>query len=414
MYTVRYKSHHDASRALKERYTQVVDKEVYLQEILTRPAVSRRVVYLHVPFCNKVCSFCPFHRPDVLKRREYHEYIVKEIQRLAPLPYMDAPVDAINFGGGTPTALKPEQMRVILHALRENFQIAPHAEISVESSATELTDEMLDVLVEGGVNRLSIGIQSFQDDRRKMLGRRGSGEFAARRVENAIQAGIGNTGIDLLYNLPGQTEEELEKDLAMIRSLDLAGISFYSLMIHEKTPLASRLTEEQRKDMADLKKEYALFTKICEELAKDDYEPLELTKLVRQHRDRYDYMRIRHAGGSCIALGHGAGGNIEQYLYHNAVTVPILSEQIPISSRGRIVHPEYRILDQMIYDMQTSRVRLDVYSTRLKKDLRAVLSKSIDRMKEEGLLTDENGEIRMTMRGMFWGNNMIDEWIRQI
>lgn len=101
MYTVRYKSHHDASRALKERYTQVVDKEVYLQEILTRPAVSRRVVYLHVPFCNKVCSFCPFHRPDVLKRREYHEYIVKEIQRLAPLPYMDAPVDAINFGGGT-------------------------------------------------------------------------------------------------------------------------------------------------------------------------------------------------------------------------------------------------------------------------------------------------------------------------
>ncbi len=180
---------------------------------------------------------------------------------MAPLPYMDAPVDAINFGGGTPTALKPDQMRVILHALRENFQIAPNAEISVESSATELTDEMLEVLLEGGVNRLSIGIQSFQDDRRKMLGRRGSGEFAARRVETAIRAGISNTGIDLLYNLPGQTEEELEKDLAMIRSLDLAGISFYSLMIHEKTPLASRLTEEQRRDMADLKKEYALFAK---------------------------------------------------------------------------------------------------------------------------------------------------------
>lgn len=414
MYTVRYKSHHDASRALKERYTQAIDKEVYLQEILTRPAVSRRVVYLHVPFCNKVCSFCPFHRPDVLKRREYHEYIVKEIQRLAPLTYMAAPVDAINFGGGTPTALLPDQMRVILHALRENFQIAPHAEISVESSATELTDEMLEVLLEGGVNRLSIGIQSFQDDRRKMLGRRGSGEFAARRVENAIQAGISNTGIDLLYNLPGQTEEELEKDLAMIRSLDLAGISFYSLMIHEKTPLASCLTEEQRRDMADLRKEYALFARICEELAKDGYEALELTKLVHRRRDRYDYMRIRHTGGSCIAIGHGAGGNIEQYLYHNTAAVPILSEQIPISSRGRIVYPEYRILDQMIYDMQTTKVRLDDYSARLKKDLRVFLSGSIERMKKEGLLIEENGEIRMTMRGMFWGNNIIDEWIRQI
>ena len=273
---------------------------------------------------------------------------------------------------------------------------------------------MLEVLLEGGVNRLSIGIQSFQDDRRKMLGRRGSGEFAARRVENAIRAGISNTGIDLLYNLPGQTEEELEKDLAMIRSLDLAGISFYSLMIHEKTPLASRLTEEQRRDMADLKKEYALFAKICEDLAEDGYEPLELTKLVHRRRDRYDYMRIRHTGGSCVAIGHGAGGNIEQYLYHNTAAVPILSEQIPISSRGRIVHPEYRILDQMIYDMQTTKVRLDDYSARLKKDLRVFLSGSIERMKKEGLLIEENGEIRMTMRGMFWGNNIIDEWIRQI
>ena len=78
------------------------------------------------------------------------------------------------------------------------------------------------------------------------------------------------------------------------------------------------------------------------------------------------------------------------------------------------MHPEYRILDQMIYDMQTTKVRLDDYSARLKKDLRVFLSGSIERMKKEGLLIEENGEIWMTMRGMFWGNNIIDEWIRQI
>ncbi len=95
MFTERYKSHHDASRNLKSRYTSGTAGADYLPAVLTGEAQSRRVIYLHVPFCNKVCSFCPFHRPDELNRREYHRYLIDAIRKVRDYPYMRAPIDAI-------------------------------------------------------------------------------------------------------------------------------------------------------------------------------------------------------------------------------------------------------------------------------------------------------------------------------
>lgn len=312
MFSERYKSHHDASRDLKNKYTADIGGAEYLPSVLAGNAASRRVIYLHVPFCNKICTFCPFHRPDELSRREYHLYLINEMRKICDYRYMSAPIDAINFGGGTPTSLSPEQMSAVLSELHRCFSIAPDAEISVETSATELSDEMISALKEGGVNRLSVGIQSFDDKARKLLGRRGNGEFAASRIAAAIRAGIRNTSVDLIYNYPGQTDAGLLRDIDTIAALDVAGVSIYSLMLHEKTPLRQKLTDAEKAAMSDINREKALFDIILDSLAPHGYRLLELTKLVKDGRDRYDYMEIRHSGGSCIALGHGAGGNIEK------------------------------------------------------------------------------------------------------
>ena len=98
MYNVRYKSHHDASRSLKSKYAASVTGEAYLPNVLAGPALSRRVIYIHVPFCNKVCSFCPFHRPDMLDRRTYHNVLIREIRKLRGFPYMQAPIDCEFWG----------------------------------------------------------------------------------------------------------------------------------------------------------------------------------------------------------------------------------------------------------------------------------------------------------------------------
>ena len=182
MFTERYKSHHDASRDLKKQYPAGISGEEYLPAVLAGEAESRRVIYLHVPFCNKVCTFCPFHRPDELDRRQYHLYLLDEMRKVQDYPYMAAPIDAVNFGGGTPTSLSPAQMREVLAGLHSAFSIAPGAEISVETSATGLSDEMISVLKEGGVNRLSVGIQTFDDGARRLLGRRGAANLPRRAL----------------------------------------------------------------------------------------------------------------------------------------------------------------------------------------------------------------------------------------
>ena len=414
MFSTRYKSHHDASRSLKNRCTVSTAGEDYLPAVLSKTAGSRRVIYLHVPFCCKTCSFCPFHRPDELNRREYHNYLINEMQHMQGYPYMQAPVDAVNFGGGTPTSLTPAQMKAVLAGLHSSFYIAPGAEISVETSATELTQEMLEVLAEGGVNRLSVGIQTFDDSARRLLGRRGSGEFAASRVAAAISAGIRNTSIDLIYNYPGQTDEILLKDLDAIISLDAAGISFYSLMLHEKTPLYKRLDDSAKKRMQDIGRERELFDIILNRLTPAGYRMLELTKLVKDGRDRYDYMEIRHSGGSCIALGHGAGGNIENYFYHNTHTCGDVSQDIHICSRGRVLSDRYRVLDALIYALQKGSADLAPFSGRLGTDLVQLFKEKLSIFADCGYLTVKESTVALTRDGVFFGNNIISELINTL
>ena len=161
MYGIRMRSHHDAMRRLKHICAEGEDKAGYLERVLGLRPSGRKILYLHVPFCNKICSFCSFHRPDAMQRRTYHAALVESIKRLSGFAYMRTPFSAVNFGGGTPTALPPEGMAAVLDAIRKYIPLEENAEFSVESSVSELTDDMLGVLRAGGVNRLSIGVRGY-------------------------------------------------------------------------------------------------------------------------------------------------------------------------------------------------------------------------------------------------------------
>lgn len=414
MYTRRFKTHHDAYKVLKKRFETAEAKEAYVGALLSKPPASKRVIYIHVPFCNKRCSFCPFFRSGSVSRDDYDSFIVEEIKRKSSFPYMRAAVDAVYIGGGTPTALKNVQMERILRTLRENFVIPEGNEISVETSITELSDEMTRILLENGVNRLSIGVQTFDDKGRELLGRSGSGEAAVERIRKTLKAGFQNVGIDLLYNWPGQTPESLKRDLDIIRSLGLSGVSFYSMLLHEHTPLAGMLSQEERERMLDTEYDRQLFDMIFDNLHEDGYRPFELTKLIRNGQDRYDYIRIRHTGGSCIAIGKGAGGNLERYSYMNGDGDAVLSAEVPFSSKGRVLDSTYYVFDEFIHDLQKMRVDIKAYSERMSVDLKERFAPVLSRLEGEGLLTVEGDTISLTKSGIFWGNNVADELIRCI
>lgn len=417
-YEKRFRSHHDAAVGLKKRYVVDTSSEVYLSDYLYRSrAAEKKVIYIHVPFCSQICTYCPFHKTPRFSVSEYDRLLISQMQEFARYPLSRDVIHAVNFGGGTPTSLKPGQMDNVLKAIRANFSVDTDAEVSVETTVSSLTDDMLEVLSRNRVNRLSIGVQTFHDDVRKNIGRRSSGEQAVRGIEKAVaEYGFKNTSIDLLYNYPGQTASELSYDLNIIKSLPVSGLSLYSLQVFENTPLYGKLTEKERASMENCENEFVLFSMILDSLKPLGYSLLELTKIVRDGIDKYDYMEIRHSfdKSHCFAFGDLAAGRIGAYGYQNCYDdegrCRSISDKLRVSSRGSVVADEYGAVDAMLYQCQKGEIDFAEYSKKLNFDLYGLFLPELKQMEDQGLVTTTASGFAMTRNlGLFYGNNIIAE-----
>ena len=193
-------------------------------------------LYVHIPYCAKLCYYCDFHFSLNLKtRKDFVDAVCKELQLRKD--FFSTPVETIYFGGGTPSLLSEEEIRTIVSTIYENFQIQPNAEFSFECNPDDLTDSYCESLLKNGVNRLSIGIQSFFDDDLQLLNRRHNSESARKAVRIAQNAGFQNITIDLIYGLPNMTLERWQKNLDEAAKLNVQHLSAYSLMVEEHTAL---------------------------------------------------------------------------------------------------------------------------------------------------------------------------------
>jgi oxygen-independent coproporphyrinogen-3 oxidase len=197
--------------------------------------------YVHVPFCAVICPFCPFNKFASVdeQMRAYVEAVKREISLLARREYWStARIRAGFFGGGTPTALSGEQLVDIILHMRRSLRIDDRTELTVEGSPETITLEKLRMLRDAGVNRISFGVQSFDDEYLRMLGRGHDAQTARRCVDLVLEAGFDNVAIDLMYRLPGQTLEEWHKDLDTAIRSGVHHVSAYSLFIEPGSPLA--------------------------------------------------------------------------------------------------------------------------------------------------------------------------------
>lgn len=197
-----------------------------------RPRVLPRLLYLHVPFCEQLCPYCSFNRVvfDPGLCRAYFDALRLEIRLYAERGY---DFNGVYVGGGTPTVM-PDELAATLDVARACF---PIREISVETNPNHLTDGTLEILKDAGVNRLSVGVQSFQDALLKQMERYekyGSGEAIARRL-GEIAGRFDTLNADMIFNFPSQMPEMLARDLAVIRSLGLDQVTWYPLMVSDST-----------------------------------------------------------------------------------------------------------------------------------------------------------------------------------
>jgi len=195
-------------------------------------------IYIHIPFCSKACHYCDFHFSTLLNgKTEMVNAIAQEIA-IAKDYFKGEKVSTIYFGGGTPSLLNRVELSIILKAVFKNFSIEKNAEITLEANPDDLTKEKLLELKDAGINRLSIGIQSFHQKHLEFFNRSHTAIQAISALKNAKEVGFTNISVDLIYGFNDLTDEDLRFNLNQITEFDIPHVSAYALTVEPKTALS--------------------------------------------------------------------------------------------------------------------------------------------------------------------------------
>lgn len=201
------------------------------------------MLYIHIPFCQSRCSYCAFHSgTDLRLQGQYVKALCAEMERrkgFLPSPLLHS----IYFGGGTPSTLPQEAFSEIFATIHRHFAIAEDAEITVECNPDDISDKLLQTLVDLGVNRISMGVQSMNDEELRIVNRRHTSAQVKEAIATCLRHGIENISIDLIFGLPTQTLESWSETLSSALSLPVKHISAYNLSIEEGTPLERKIAK---------------------------------------------------------------------------------------------------------------------------------------------------------------------------
>jgi oxygen-independent coproporphyrinogen-3 oxidase len=418
VFTERFRSHHDAERGLEAllgnprghlgRLLKVKSWSAVEKKLRESPRGLPRGIYIHVPYCDKLCSFCNLNRTERggADLDAYAAFIAGELKAFSAYPYIrEQPFSTVYFGGGTPTALNAGQLSLILGTLRDHIPLTEDCEITVETTQHNLGVEKAALLAGLGVNRFSVGIQTFSGRGRKVLGRTYSDEKALEELSALRAAFKGVLGIDIIYSYPDQSLEEIERDAEICVSAGIDSVSFYSLMIQKGSALARSIEKEETRFERNIewdKERHHLFYR---RLTEAGFTLLELSKLVRPGRDAYRYIHIQYESGDLLPIGSGAGGRLAGFqIYSMAPGRRFVS---PVNKRHERY---YRMLGELQFGLYDPAKMAQGLSAGTEQ---AILEK-IQELCDQGFLVPlpQSSAWALSPDGVFWGNNIAVEVLR--
>lgn len=372
-------------------------------------------IYIHIPFCDHLCYYCNFNKVFIQGQPvdDYIEALLKEI-RLTLAKYPHTPISTIYIGGGTPTALSAKQLARLFDGLHQLIDIKDQ-EFTVEANPNDLLDgTKLPVLREYGVNRLSIGVQSFNDDVLKKIGRTHSAQQAVEAVHNAQKIGFDNISIDLIYRLPGQDLVDFNRSLQQALVLDIPHYATYSLILEQKTVFYNLMRRGKlhlpSQDMeADM---YQLAMDQFAEHGVDQYEISNFAKPGFQAEHNLIYWHNQHYFG----FGAGASGYLGATRYQNFGPIqqylkPLANNQLPVLTSETITRDQ-QIEEQLFLGLRLNDgVSKAAFKARFGEDLLAVYPKVIPKLIDQGLLRETDQGYTLTTRGRFIGNDVFTEFM---
>ena len=398
MFNIRYKSHHDVKNIIEKMMGRKIVTPFTFNKVLKgNPEVEEGGIYVHTPYCDKICSFCNMNRKQVDNDlNDYTDYLCREFKKYGEKPYIkNKKITAIFFGGGTPTIYKAFQLDRILSTLRENFNISEDCEFTFETTLHNLTWEKLEIMERYGVNRISIGIQTFSDRGRKILNRTYNQEYIVEKIKEIRKKFKGLICIDIIYNYPDQTDEEIINDAKIACSLGVDSISFYSLMIQDGSQISKDRAENKVIFKYNLARDKELHDKFLDITLKNGYSILEHTKITNG-KDQYRYIRNVNSFSDLIPIGVGAGGRVGDYeLFH-------LNKLIIFYAFDNDIKMRVKKLSGIL---QYKKVEIEKIKELSGKSYEKIYS-LLENYQEKGLIEIKNNIMEYTIDGVFWGNSI--------
>lgn len=360
-------------------------------------------LYIHVPFCRSKCAYCSFYSLPRAEQ-EIPRFLEALRREMAFHRRTFRSFDTVYFGGGTPSLLTPGQIGRILEDIRDSFRIAANAEITVEMNPADWTASDLRKLHGIGVNRLNIGIQSLDDGILSFLGRRHSAEQALRAVREASQAGFGNLGIDLIYGIPGQSQEAWMETLSISTVLPVVHLSCYELTIEPDTPLA-RLYGSTLPEPPGDSRSADFFFATSRYLAGVGYLHYEVSNFARgplyvsRHNSKY-WRRVPYLG-----LGPSAHSFRGIRRWWNVRSLPdylaaVESGRSPVAASEALSREQMALEDRFLALRTARGLHLESYRRKYGTDLKGENGPLLRKLAEEGLVEMSRGFLRPTRAGL--------------
>lgn len=368
-------------------------------------------IYIHIPFCKQACTYCDFHFSTSMANKEkVVDAIIKEIGLRADFVGNEV-IDTLYFGGGTPSLLNADELQKILTELRANFQFADGFEFTFEANPDDLNQEKVDMLAQKGVNRLSIGVQSFDDKYLKWMNRAHRSEESVVCVKRAQSAGIINISIDLIYGLPDLTVAEWEAEIERAVGLEVTHISAYCLTIEPNTALGYRVRKGKDKPVnEDAASEQ--FEILVGKLAEAGFEQYEVSNFAREgyyskHNTAY-WQGVPYLGIGPSAHSFAPGlrewnvANNMRYIRDIEVgKLPLTREELSRENRiNEWIMTGLRTKWGIDFDFGISEFGID-----LRIENNAFLNKLV--VEEEAVL--EGSNMRLTRKGLFLADGIAAE-----
>ena len=366
--------------------------------------------YVHIPFCTQICYYCDFSKVFIKNQPvdSYLEHLIEEYDS-----YDIQKLRTLYIGGGTPTALSAPQLAFLLEKLTDKLDLSYLEELTIEANPGDLDEEKIAVLKDSPVNRVSLGVQTFNDRMLKQIGRSHSEKDIYENIANLKKAGFDNISIDLIYALPKQTMEDVKTNVAKAIALDIPHMSLYSLILENHTVFMNRM----RRGKLPLPKEdleAEMFEYIIAELEKAGFEHYEISNFSKPgFESRHNLMYWDNA--EYYGIGAGASGYVDGVRYKNHGPIRHYLQAVE-AGNARVQEEVLTLKEKMEEEMflglrKKSGVSKKRFEEKFGLSFEDQYGAVVSELTEQGLLVADKDIVRMTKKGLFLGDTVAEKFI---